>query len=473
VQVADQPNLRLDYARREAPSFGTYLFAAVSDHENLLGQSVRKRSLGESQKTRHDQLKGAGMQRTDHLNYGLSGESIVCFAGEDWWYHHPHSKNHILKRLAKQNKVLFVNSITMGLPAVSSPDFFLKIRRKLRSSLRWLRRVPEGLYVMTPISLPLYGSRIGRALNRWLLVLQLRLVMILLGMRKPIIWVAIPSAADVVASLEPKLLLYQVSDKYDANEDSALSREVIRRWDRQLKERAAVVMYSGRKLFAESEVPHRYFLEQAVDFDHFAAEAPEVSPEVRSIPKPLLGYFGYMDHVMDVPLMEEVAKKRPQWHWLLIGGKSNLVQFNSPNFHYVGAKSYRDLPSYLRPIDIYVLPWNQCSAFTAYGSAIKVREYLATGKPVVISPLYEYLETPGLRIYRTTEEFITAVEHALLHDTTRDRELRQSVVRDCTWDVRAQQVGHLIAKLVRDGTRLAAPAAEETTNDELQTAHRA
>ncbi len=48
----------------------------------------------------------AGLQSTD---YPLSGQSIVCFAGEDWWYHHPHSKNHILKRLAKHNRVLFVS----------------------------------------------------------------------------------------------------------------------------------------------------------------------------------------------------------------------------------------------------------------------------------------------------------------------------------------------------------------------------
>src|SRR6266478_6621803 len=113
------------------------------------------------------------------LDFGLSGESIICFAGEDWWYHHPHSKNHILKRLAQQNRVLFVNSITMGLPSMSNPDFFQKIRRKLRSYLRWLRKAPEGLWVMTPINVPLYGSPAVRALNRLLLVLQLRLVMLI------------------------------------------------------------------------------------------------------------------------------------------------------------------------------------------------------------------------------------------------------------------------------------------------------
>src|SRR3990172_1972473 len=111
----------------------------------------------------------------------------------------------------------------MGLPSFSNPDFFLKIRRKLRSYMRWLRKVPEGLYVMTPITLPVYSSRLIRILNRFLLIVQLRLVMWLCGMRNPVLWVATPSAVDVVDDLGAKLIVYQISDKYDANEDSALS----------------------------------------------------------------------------------------------------------------------------------------------------------------------------------------------------------------------------------------------------------
>ncbi len=381
-------------------------------------------------------------------DYGLSGKSIICFAGEDWWIHHPHSKNHILKRLAGRNKVLFVNSISMGLPSVSNADFFLKIRNKLRSCVRWLKRVPGGLYVMTPLNFPVYGSPVGRFINRWLLALQLRFVMRMLGMRRPIVWVAIPSAADVVDLLDREFLLYQISDKYDANEDSALSTEIIRNWDRSLKQSASLVLYSGRKLFEESEVANRYFLQQAVDFEHFAEQSSEVAAEIEKIPKPILGYFGFMDYVMDVPLMEEVARLRPEWHWLFIGRKSNLVKLAAPNFHYLGSKPYAELPKYLRHIDVYILPWRQDNVFTSYGSAIKVREYLATGKPVVISPLYEYLKTPGVRIYRSVAEFIAAVDDALTNDTESDRLARQSLVRDCTWDVRTQQVAALITKLL-------------------------
>src|SRR5467141_3763897 len=382
-------------------------------------------------------------------DYPLSGESIVCFAGEDWWYHHPHSKNHILKRLAKHNRVLFVNSITMGLPSFGNPDFFHKIRRKFRSYLRWLRKAPEGLWVMTPINVPLYGWSVVRALNRLLLVLQLRLVMFFLNLRRPIVWVAIPTAADLVNSLGAKLLVYQVSDKYDVNEDSALSRTVIREMDSRLKQQAAVVMYSGRKLYEEADVRHRYFLEQAVDYERFANLPPEAPADIASIPRPVLGYVGAADwYTMDVPLIEHVARMRPDWHWVFIGSKSNVVQLSAPNIHFLGPKPYSELPRYYRHIDVCVLPWDQKNAFTSYGSAIKVREYLATGKPVVISPLYEYLHMPGVRIYRSIGEFIALVAEALACDSPRERQTRQDAVRNCTWDIRAREVASLFSRLL-------------------------
>jgi glycosyltransferase involved in cell wall biosynthesis len=400
-----------------------------------------------------------GLRVESNDKNALEGESIVCFAGEDWWYHHPHSKNHLLQRYAPRNKVLFVNSISMGLPSMANPDFFLKIKRKVRSYTRWLRKVPEGLWVMTPVNLPFYGSRIGRWLNRILLVLQLRLVMLLLGISRPILWVAIPTAAEIAGRLGEKLLLYQVSDKYDANQDSALSAQVIRRYDRQLKDAANVVLYSGRKLFREATEPHRYFLEQAVDFEHFSELKVESAAELDGIPHPILGYFGTMDYVMDTELMAEVARLRPDWQWVLLGLKSNLVRISAPNVHFLGSKPYRDLPRYIRQFDVCVLPWRENNTFTSYGSAIKVREYLATGKPVVMAPLYEYLQTPGLRFYRSTQEFIAQIEAALQNDSPELAAQRQAVVKGGTWDERASQLAALIHSLLR-GQRYSHPCAE-------------
>ncbi|HVU47801.1 MAG TPA: glycosyltransferase [Terracidiphilus sp.] len=286
--------------------------------------------------------------------------------------------------------------------------------------------------------------------------MQLRIAMWRCGMRHPIVWVAIPSAADAAESLKPKLLVYQVSDKYDANEDSALSKDVIRQLHSKLINMASVVFYSGRKLFDEAaDVPHRVYLQQAVDYDHFANEAAETAPDIAAIPRPVLGYFGAMDFVMDTELMNEVARRRPDWHWALIGMRSNLMQaVNAPNIHFLGTRPYAELPRYLRHFDICILPWNLGSSFTAYGSAIKVREYMASGKPIVMAPLFEYIETPGLRFYKGADDFIAKVEDALANDTEADRKLRQSAVRDCTWDVRAREVGVLMKELIA-GKRVA------------------
>jgi glycosyltransferase involved in cell wall biosynthesis len=384
------------------------------------------------------------------MEYGIANESIICFAGEDWWYHHPHSKNHILKRLAKSNRVLFINSLGMGMPSRSSPDFFLKIRRKLKSYMRWLRKVPEGLWVMTPIALPFFGTAWVRRLNRILLNFQIRIAMAICRMGRPIVWVAVPSAADAAESLRPKAVIYQVSDKYDSNEDSPISRDVIRELHSRLVKMSGAVLYSGRKLFEEAaDVPHRVYLQQGVDYDHFATVAKETAPEITDIPHPVLGYFGAMDFVMDTALINEVAERRPDWHWVMIGLKSNFMQaVTAPNVHFLGSKPYAELPQYLRHFDICVLPWCLNSSFTAYGSAIKVREYLASGKPIVMAPLFEYLETPGLRFYSGADDFIRNVEEALAEGPEAGRELRQSAVRGCTWDARARQVGTLIHKLL-------------------------
>jgi glycosyltransferase involved in cell wall biosynthesis len=312
---------------------------------------------------------------------------------------------------------------------------------------------------MTPVNLPFYGWRAVRWLNRILLVGQLRLAMLLLRMSRPILWVAIPTAAEMAGRLGEKLLLYQVSDKYDANEDSALSVQIIREYDRQLRDAAAVVLYSGRKLFQEATENHRFFLEQAVDFAHFSDLTVEPAAELDGIPGPILGYFGAMDYVMDPELIAEVARLRPGWHWVLLGLKSNLVRISAPNIHFLGSKPYSSLPRYIRRFDVCVLPWRADNPFTSYGSAIKVREYLATGKPVVIAPLYEYLETPGLRFFRGTQEFIEQVENALEKDTLALAAQRQAVVRNGTWDERARQLATLINSLLQ-GQPYSLPAAE-------------
>ncbi len=384
----------------------------------------------------------------------LKNRSIICFAGEDWWYHHPHSKNHIMKRLARENRVMFINSISMGLPSVRSADFFAKIRRKLRSMAKFVRRSPEGIVVVTPVVTPFFGSAAGRALNRVLLVAQIRLLMLLYGFGRTVLWVAIPTAKDVVGRLREDVLVYQVSDKYEANTmDHAAKQGLIRSLHEELLDRADLVYYSGRKLFEEA-TNHKeksHLLEQAVDFDHFAsttAKTDHVLPEdIARIPKPVLGYFGQVDSwLIDQKMVRYVTERRPDWQWVFIGLKARPLEIEElPNVHHLGSKNYYDLPAYASHFDVCVLPWVTDNEFVNYGSAIKVREYMATGKPVVITPLYEYEPFDGpLRIARSYDHFIELVEQAIADGDAERRAQRQALVKDKTWDVRTEQVSDQI-----------------------------
>jgi glycosyltransferase involved in cell wall biosynthesis len=384
----------------------------------------------------------------------FTGKSLVCFGGEDWWYHHPHSKNHLMRRFARAgNRVLFVNSISMGLPGLANKDLLPRVARKLRSYARLARTTEEGITVVSPAALPFYGSRAARATNRSLLAAQVGTLARRRGMTRPILWVAIPTAAEMIGRLGESLVVYHVSDKYDENSmDHTTDPAAIRRLHEHAIDRADIIFYSGRKLFEEAERGRErsFLLEQAVDFEHWSRVAEgglEVAEEVARLPRPRLGYFGAIEPwLIDQELIKRAARERPAWQWVFVGNKSRGVEIERlPNTHFLPAVAYDELPRYAAGFDVCVLPWETERAFTSYGSAIKVREYLATGKPVVISPLPEYEPMRDvLRIARSREDFFRLIADALAEANPEAARARQAAVAGGTWDARAEWVSGLI-----------------------------
>ncbi len=387
---------------------------------------------------------------------------MVCFGGEDWWYHHPHSKNHLMRRFARAgNRVIFVNSISMGLPGLGHKDLVPRVVRKLRSYAKLARRTEEGITVVSPASLPFFGSRASRATNRLLLKAQLRALMRLRGLERPVLWVAIPTAAEMIGELGESLVVYHVSDKYDENHmDHATDPAAIRRLHELAIERADLIFYSGRKLLEEAEGGRgrSYLLEQAVDFGHWSRVgvkgegALRVAEEMEKIPRPRLGYFGAIEPwLVDQELIRRAAQERPEWQWVFIGNKSRGLEIEGlANVHFLPPVAYEELPHYAAGFDVCVLPWETERAFTSYGSAIKVREYLATGKPVVISPLPEYEHLSHvLRIARSREDFLRLVADALAEEGDEGARSRQAAVMDGTWDARAEWVSGLIEEALK------------------------
>ncbi len=390
----------------------------------------------------------------------LHDQSIICFGGEDWWYHHPHSKNHLMRRFTRAgNKVIFVNSISMGLAPMKSGEVLPRIKRKLKSYAKLARTTEEGITVVSPAVVPLFGSRAAAATNRRLLTAQISRLAKRRAMTKPILWIAIPTAVEVIGQLHESLVIYHVSDKYDANTmDHATDPAHIRKLHERAIDAAALIFYSSRKLIAEAERGREksYLLEQAVDFDHWAQISNgklELADEVARIPRPRIGYFGAIEPwLVDQDLIKRAARERPDWHWIFIGNKSRGLEIEElPNVHFLPPVAYDELPSYAAGFDVCVLPWNTEVPFTSYGSAIKVREYLASGKPVVISPLPEYESMKDvLRIAHSGDQFLELVDDALHETGTELAQARQNAVKDGTWDARAEWVSELIKEKLRE-----------------------
>ncbi len=351
------------------------------------------------------------------------------------------------------NKVIFVNSISMGLPGLAHKDLLPRIKRKLGSYSKLARQTDEGITVVSPASLPFFGSAAARAVNRRVIASQIRNLARSRGLKNPILWIAIPTASEMIGAFNEAAVIYQVSDKYDANTmDHATDPLLIRKLHEHAIDGADIVFYSGRKLFNEATRGRErsYLLEQGVDYDHWCKVGSgevEVAPSLSGIPRPRLGYFGAIEPwLVDQELIKLAAREHPGWQWVFIGNRSRGLDIEGlPNTHFLPAVPYESLPAYAAGFDVCVLPWETEQAFTSYGSAIKVREYLATGKPVVIAPLPEY-ESMGdvLRIARTRDEFFRLVKESLAEEGNTKAQARQRAVANGTWEVRAEWVSDLI-----------------------------
>ena len=225
------------------------------------------------------------------------------------------------------NKVIFVNSISMGLPGLAHKDLLPRIKRKLGSYSKLARQTDEGITVVSPASLPFFGTAAARTINRRLIGSQIKRLARSRGLTKPILWIAIPTAADMIGTLDESVVVYQVSDKYDANTmDHATDPRLIRRLHERAIDAADLVFYSGRKLFTEATrgCERSHLLEQGVDYEHWRRMAERtVAPEIEKIPRPRLGYFGAIEPwLVDQELIKRASRERPEWQWVFIGNRS-------------------------------------------------------------------------------------------------------------------------------------------------------
>src|SRR3712207_4223372 len=165
--------------------------------------------------------------------------------------------------------------------------------------------------------------------------------------------------------------------------------------------RCDLVFTGGMSLYEAKKSRHRsvHGFPSSIDFSHFSqARSIQVDPEDQAhIPHPRLGFFGVVDERMDIELLAEVADLRPDWQFVMIGpvvkiDPNSLPQ--RPNIHWLGGKSYADLPRYLFGWDVGFMPFALNEA-TRFISPTKKPEFLAAGVPVVSTPINDVVRPYG------------------------------------------------------------------------------
>ncbi len=372
---------------------------------------------------------------------GSGPESGIVYFGNDWFAENRTSSHHIARRLAGHSRLLYVDSPGMRAPVASSRDL-RRIWTKLAQALRRPREILPGLWHCTVPQLPWRKApgieRINRIFGAWAVRRAMRHV----GITRPILWFVLPHPGFMLDAVPHELAIYYCIDDYAAH--PGVDAERIRACDDMLTRRADHVFVAPPALLAAKTAanPNTSFAPHGVDVRLFssAMDATTRVPAVAArLAHPVIGYFGSIAAWTDLELLEALARQRPQWSLLLVGHASvnvgSLAQL--PNVTMVGAQPYESLPGWAKAFDVAIIPY-RLNEQVRNANPLKLREYLATGKPVVSvrTPEVERFASM-LHIGEDVPGFISAVEAALREIGPELGSRRIEAVSDMSWEQRA------------------------------------
>ncbi|HED66540.1 MAG TPA: glycosyltransferase [Planctomycetes bacterium] len=373
-------------------------------------------------------------------------DGVVCFGGVDWWYHNRgHYDLQMMREFSARMPVLYINSIGMRVPRVGEGAMFVKrVTRKLKSLSRGLVRVRKNFGVFSPVFGP---GRLGEIVAPFVPG-QIRRAARRMGIRNPLVWVACPPGVRFLDALDPAALVYQRTDRFEAF--AGVDPEFISACNERLLRDADLTLYCSSLLLDEEreKTPHPAFVDHGVDFDTFERAGLEARDpaDVASIPRPRAGFVGGIDaHTFDPELFLELARRMDDVQFVLVGGCSLPEDWCTlPNVHLLGRKPYDEVARYMAASDVLLMPWNK-SDWVRACNPVKLKEYLAVGRPIVSTDFHELASYAELvRTASDAEGFEREIRAALAKpfDPAPGRER----VRSATWTAHAERVLELLAK---------------------------
>lgn len=373
------------------------------------------------------QLLSLTQSNTSPANQKLT--DIVVFSHLRWEFVKQRPQ-HLLERLSKKNRVLFVEE-----PIAADANTYGTAN---------VIEVNDNLVVIQPRT-------------EWGNFRDLKKVVKTyshLSTTEPIIWFYSATFFPILDYLDHSLVVYDCMDELAAFKGAP--KELIT-MEKQLLAMADVVFTGGKSLY-ESKKQHNlntYCFPSSVDKKHFQkafARKTEIPADIANIKQPIVGFYGVIDERMDLELLSQVAAKNTDVSFVMIGPVVKINETDLPqaaNIHYLGNKSYDVLPNYLKAFKIAMMPF-ALNESTRFISPTKTLEFMAAHKPIISTPIYDVKRdySQEVKIVTSVAQFNRAIDD-YLHETPVDRRYRlarqKAVIDRTSWHITADKMQSIMS----------------------------
>jgi glycosyltransferase involved in cell wall biosynthesis len=276
-----------------------------------------------------------------------------------------------------------------------------------------------------------------------------------MGVERVALYLWRPNFAKFLGKFNEEFVCYHVDDEYSFSD---VESKIDEREQYLLKNSDFVFIHS-KTLFKKKGMinPETYYVPNGVDFTHYRRIVEDKNlerNEMDSIPKPRIGYVGWIKQQIDLEIILKISRIRKDWSIVLVGpintGHENVGQYvkllrKEKNVFFIGGKKPKDLPKYINKIDVCLLCYKK-TFYTNYIYPMKLHEYLACGKPVVATSLENLKEFENVLSFADgIEEWIKEIDHSLKEiDSKSHYEKRVAVARKNSWDTRIETIHSVI-----------------------------
>ena len=382
----------------------------------------------------------------------IKGKNIIIFGSDKWEY--PGLQQTVMRLLSKNNRILFVNPLGTRKISIKFSEFGIYLNRAIRIFQRYTNHNDEAsknIFICNPWMIPLVYNGTIMKLNKSIMHAQFSRLLSRLEFDKYILWVGTPTAASFLDIFDPTLIIYNPVDRY--SEFSFVDSAKIANYERYIASRADAIICTADAIRKDLEPynSHCFTVTHGVDVNHFhsAFQNNSVPEDIKNIPGPIIGFIGGIADWVNFDLLLDVINRYPNASLVLIGKTypevRGLAQLKSQsNVHFLGYKNYKVLPNYLKQCTVCLIPYVINERLVAV-DPIKLREYLALGKPVVSVDLPEVRKLQDVvYIGENKKDFVDKIGKAMTEDNPSLAEERIRVAWRSDWGDKIEEISAIV-----------------------------